>query len=146
MPVRVKTCLTRSLEVDAWKVSFVGIRPARLTGLTGVARLAALTPKQDATRNSSNRTRNGFPVSRIRCMNRALSSDTALVLTGDNLTLPDAARILHGQVGQLQVAPAARRRVEQARRCLHDLLAQGATLYGVNTGFGKLASQRIELS
>ncbi|HTU93586.1 MAG TPA: histidine ammonia-lyase, partial [Gemmataceae bacterium] len=33
---------------------------------------------------------------------------------------------------------------EQARRCLHDLLAQGATLYGVNTGFGKLASQRIE--
>jgi histidine ammonia-lyase len=77
-------------------------------------------------------------------MNRTLSSDTSLVLTGDNLTLKDAACILHGQVTELQVAPTARRRVELARRCLHELLAQGATLYGVNTGFGKLASQRIE--
>src|SRR5262249_21100306 len=33
---------------------------------------------------------------------------------------------------------------EQARRCVTDLLAEGATLYGVNTGFGKLANQRIE--
>jgi histidine ammonia-lyase len=77
-------------------------------------------------------------------MNRAPFLSPSLVLTGGNLTLADAARVLHGQVAQLQVAPAARKRVELARRCLHDLLAQGATLYGVNTGFGKLASQRIE--
>jgi histidine ammonia-lyase len=77
-------------------------------------------------------------------MNRTLRTDAFLELTGDNLTLADAARILHGQVSQLRLAPAARRRVEQARRCLHDLLARGETLYGVNTGFGKLASQRIE--
>lgn len=77
-------------------------------------------------------------------MNRILSSSASLLLTGDNLTLTDAARILHGQIAALQVAAAARRRVEQARRCLHDLLARGETLYGVNTGFGKLASQRIE--
>src|SRR6185437_7928477 len=80
----------------------------------------------------------------IRCMNRTHRTDAALELTGDNLALADAARILHGQVEQLHLASTARRRVEQARRCLHDLLAQGATLYGVNTGFGKLASQRIE--
>jgi histidine ammonia-lyase len=77
-------------------------------------------------------------------MNRTISPDAALALTGDNLTLADAGHILHGQITKLQVAPAARRRVEQARRCLHDLLARGETLYGVNTGFGKLASQRIE--
>ena len=77
-------------------------------------------------------------------MTRPLSSDPCLTLTGDNLTVADAAHILHGQIAELRVAPAARRRVEQARRCLHDLLEQGATLYGVNTGFGKLASQRIE--
>jgi histidine ammonia-lyase len=77
-------------------------------------------------------------------MNRTSANDASLELTGDNLTLVDAARILHGQVEQLLLAPTARRRVEQARRCLHDLLAEGATLYGVNTGFGKLASQRIE--
>ena len=77
-------------------------------------------------------------------MTRPLSSDPCLTLTGDNLTVADAAHILHGQIAELRVAPAARRRVEQARRCLHDLLEQGATLYGVNTGFGKLANQRIE--
>ncbi len=36
-----------------------------------------------------------------------------------------------------------RKRVEASRRCVEDLLASGATLYGVNTGFGKLANQRI---
>src|SRR5579875_1405190 len=77
-------------------------------------------------------------------MNRTISSGASLVLTGDNLTLADAGRILHGQIAALDVAAPARRRVEQARRCLHDLLARGETLYGVNTGFGKLASQRIE--
>jgi histidine ammonia-lyase len=77
-------------------------------------------------------------------MNRTLRTNTTLELTGDNLTLADAGRILRGQVEQLRLAPSARRRVEQARRCLNDLLAQGETLYGVNTGFGKLASQRIE--
>jgi histidine ammonia-lyase len=77
-------------------------------------------------------------------MTRTLSSDPFLTLTGDNLTVADAARILHGEIAELRVAPVARRRVEQARRCLHDLLERGATLYGVNTGFGKLASQRIE--
>src|SRR5262249_46728082 len=44
---------------------------------------------------------------------------------------------------RLALAPAARKRVEKARRCLDDLLASGATIYGVNTGFGKLANQRI---
>ena len=41
--------------------------------------------------------------------------------------------------------PSARRRVEKARRCLDDLLAGGDVIYGVNTGFGKLANQRIEV-
>jgi histidine ammonia-lyase len=67
-----------------------------------------------------------------------------LELTGDNLTLADAERILHGQVEVLTLAPAARKRVEAARSCLSDKLHEGATIYGVNTGFGKLSNQRIE--
>jgi histidine ammonia-lyase len=66
-----------------------------------------------------------------------------LVLTGAGLTIDDAERILHGKIETLSVASAARKRVEKARRCLEDLLAAGATIYGVNTGFGKLANQRI---
>src|SRR5436305_1231229 len=67
-----------------------------------------------------------------------------LELTGDDLTLADAERVLHGRVEALALAPAARRRVEAARRCLDESLTSGETLYGVNTGFGKLANQRIE--
>jgi histidine ammonia-lyase len=70
-------------------------------------------------------------------------SASALELSGDGLTLDDAENILRGHVERLTLAPAARRRVERARRCLESLMATGATLYGVNTGFGKLANQRI---
>lgn len=77
-------------------------------------------------------------------MNRNHRAEASLELTGDNLTLADAARILHGQIEQLRLARSARQRVEQARACVQRLLAEDATLYGVNTGFGKLASQRIE--
>jgi histidine ammonia-lyase len=72
-----------------------------------------------------------------------LSCSGALALDGDGLTLADAERILSGQVEHLAIAPAARKRVEQSRRCVEELLSSGATLYGVNTGFGKLANQRI---
>src|SRR3989475_13282787 len=68
----------------------------------------------------------------------------ALELTGDNLTLADAEKILHGHIDRLTLASSARKRVEQSRRCLERLLAEGRTIYGVNTGFGKLANQRIE--
>jgi histidine ammonia-lyase len=77
-------------------------------------------------------------------MNRATPTAVSLVLSGDGLTLDDAEQILRGQVERLSLAPAARKRVEKARRCLEDLISTGATIYGVNTGFGKLANQRIE--
>ncbi len=76
-------------------------------------------------------------------MNRTTLSGTTLELTGDGLTLDDAERILRGQVETLNLAPAARQRVDRARRCLESLMSTGATIYGVNTGFGKLANQRI---
>src|SRR5215468_3708326 len=76
-------------------------------------------------------------------MSRPRSPSPALELSGDGLTIADAERLLHGQVEAVRVPADARRRVEQSRRCVEDLLASGATLYGVNTGFGKLANQRI---
>lgn len=69
---------------------------------------------------------------------------SVLELNGDNLTLDDAERILRGGIERLVLAAPARQRVQQARRCLEELLAEGRTIYGVNTGFGKLANQRIE--
>ncbi|HEV3146824.1 MAG TPA: histidine ammonia-lyase [Gemmataceae bacterium] len=78
-------------------------------------------------------------------MSRNRADAATLELSGDGLALRDARRILHGQVEGLAVAAAARAHVERSRRVLEDLLAGGETIYGVNTGFGKLANQRIEL-
>lgn len=72
-----------------------------------------------------------------------LSRNATLLLDGSGLTLDDAEHVLHGNVERLALAPTARKRVEDARGCVEDLLAGGATIYGVNTGFGKLANQRI---
>src|ERR1700682_5136802 len=67
-----------------------------------------------------------------------------LTLSGSGLSIDDAERLLHGRVQALRLDAEARRRVERSRRVLTDLLAGGDTIYGVNTGFGKLANQRIE--
>lgn len=69
---------------------------------------------------------------------------TFLELDGDGLTLDDAERIIRGHIERLSLTLASRKRVERARQCLDKLIASGATIYGVNTGFGKLANQRID--
>ncbi len=66
-----------------------------------------------------------------------------LELSGDGLSIGDAGDILRGRVNQLRVTANARKRVEKSRRCLETLIAGGETIYGVNTGFGKLSNQRI---
>jgi histidine ammonia-lyase len=71
-------------------------------------------------------------------------SERILELSGDGLTLDDAEHILHGRVERLHLANSARKSAERARRCLDELLSAGETIYGVNTGFGKLSNQRIE--
>jgi histidine ammonia-lyase len=76
-------------------------------------------------------------------MNSSHLASEPLVLSGDNLTIDEAEAILRGRVSSLSLAPSARKRVQRSRRCLESLMAQGATVYGVNTGFGKLANQRI---
>jgi histidine ammonia-lyase len=68
----------------------------------------------------------------------------ALEIKGEGLTLDDAEAILRGRVERLILAATARKRVQRARRCLEDLMKTGATIYGVNTGFGKLSNQRID--
>jgi histidine ammonia-lyase len=73
-----------------------------------------------------------------------MNRTATLELTGDGLTLDDAESLLLGRIERLTLSSTARKRVERARRCLDDLLTAGESIYGVNTGFGKLANQRIE--
>ena len=52
-------------------------------------------------------------------------------------------RALAGADASVGLADSAWPRVEGARRTVENALASGKAIYGVNTGFGKLAQTRI---
>ncbi len=65
-----------------------------------------------------------------------------IVLTGDDLTFEQLYRVARrGEAAGL--APAAMERMKASRAVVDRVVSTGATAYGINTGFGKLASVRI---
>src|SRR5690242_15669001 len=68
-----------------------------------------------------------------------------LQLNGQQLTLQQIVDIAKGRE-QLVLADEARVRVERARQVVQDIVTQGRTVYGVNTGFGKLSDVSIDKS
>src|SRR5580658_3135620 len=63
-------------------------------------------------------------------------------LNGNDLTFGQLYRVaLHGHA--VSLAPAAVERMKNSRAVVDQLVASGATAYGINTGFGKLASVSI---
>jgi histidine ammonia-lyase len=66
----------------------------------------------------------------------------SIVLTGNDLTFPQlyAVALRHESVS---LSPDAVTRMKASRAVVDKLLAEGQTAYGINTGFGKLASVRI---
>jgi histidine ammonia-lyase len=65
-----------------------------------------------------------------------------LELSGQRLSLEQIVGVARGEE-QATLAPAARERVEAARRIVEGITQSGRVVYGVNTGFGKLADIRI---
>ena len=66
----------------------------------------------------------------------------SLLLDGQSLTLAQIEAVaLHAQ--PVALAPQANRRIAQSRSLIESILAAGQTVYGVNTGFGKLSDVRI---
>jgi len=66
-----------------------------------------------------------------------------LQLNGQKLTLQQIVDVAEGRE-QVVLADDARVRVERARRVVQDIVEQGRTVYGVNTGFGKLSDVSID--
>jgi len=66
-----------------------------------------------------------------------------LELDGQRLSLAQIACVARGEEHVSFAAPA-RQRVETSRRIVKQIIAEGRTVYGVNTGFGKLSDVRIE--
>lgn len=68
-----------------------------------------------------------------------------LELNGQRLTLQQVTDVATGQE-QVTLLPQARVRVDESRRVVEKIVAEGRTVYGVNTGFGKLSDVHIEPS
>lgn len=68
-----------------------------------------------------------------------------ICLDGRSLTLEQFARIVHDRASCV-LTDDARRRVEAGKRTVDEVLTRDAAVYGINTGFGRLASVRIDAS
>jgi histidine ammonia-lyase len=66
-------------------------------------------------------------------------------LNGQPLTLQQIVAVANRRE-PVTLAPKARARVEAARRVVEDIVATNRTVYGINTGFGKLSDVRIDRS
>jgi len=67
---------------------------------------------------------------------------TAIQIDGEQLTLEDLYRIVF-EGAQAELSPGARERMNGSRAVIDRLTETESTVYGVNTGFGKMASTRI---
>ncbi len=65
-----------------------------------------------------------------------------ITLTGDSLTLDDVVAVARDFAG-VAVDAAAAARADRSRAVVERMVAAGEPIYGVNTGFGKLASVSI---
>lgn len=63
-------------------------------------------------------------------------------IDGRTLTYEDVVAVAR-DYKSVDIAPEVRDQVERTRRVLEDILTQDRVIYGVNTGFGHLASVRI---
>jgi histidine ammonia-lyase len=63
-------------------------------------------------------------------------------LSGKPLSLEDIAAVAFGSE-KVKIADSARPRILASRKVIDDIVARDAVVYGVNTGFGKLADVRI---
>ncbi len=66
-----------------------------------------------------------------------------LELDGQRLTLKQITDVARSKE-HVALSEVARARCQQSRRVVEDIVSAGRTVYGVNTGFGKLSDVRIE--
>jgi histidine ammonia-lyase len=64
-------------------------------------------------------------------------------LDGRSLTIDDVVRVARDPRVRVTVDLAARERLHASRRAVEAAIASGQTIYGINTGFGKLANVRV---
>jgi histidine ammonia-lyase len=66
-----------------------------------------------------------------------------LELNGQRLSLAQIVAVARGKES-VTLSSTARARADEARQIVEKIIAEGRTVYGVNTGFGRLSDVRIE--
>lgn len=64
---------------------------------------------------------------------------TPILLDGRSLTLEHVADVAYGRSGPVSLSPTATEAVHRARRFVEEAVDRGDRIYGVTTGFGRLA-------
>jgi len=67
---------------------------------------------------------------------------TRIQIDGEHLSIEDLWRIVFDGA-EAEIAPSARERMNASRAVIERLIETDAPVYGVNTGFGKMATTRI---
>lgn len=65
-----------------------------------------------------------------------------MLIDGKSLSLADLARVAEGD-DEVRLSADSRTKMEASRRIVDELIRAGKTVYGINTGFGKLSDVRI---
>jgi histidine ammonia-lyase len=65
------------------------------------------------------------------------------VLDGHSLTIESVVRVARDPRSRISIKPDARRALQESRRLVDRAIESGQTIYGINTGFGKLANVRV---
>jgi histidine ammonia-lyase len=68
-----------------------------------------------------------------------------LELDGQRLSLAQVVAVARGQE-EVTLARSSQNRVAESRKIVEAIISEGRTVYGINTGFGKLSDVRIEPS
>src|SRR5215475_6478528 len=68
-----------------------------------------------------------------------------LELDGQRLSLAQVVAVARGQE-EVTLARSSQTRVAESRKIVEAIISEGRTVYGINTGFGKLSDVRIEPS
>ena len=77
-----------------------------------------------------------------RLMTQMGGRSEAVLLSGNDLTIEDVARVAYHSA-PVQVTPIARERVERSRQVIDRLASSPAPMYGLTTGLGALKDKRI---
>ena len=64
-------------------------------------------------------------------------------IDGQNLTLDAVDQAARNPLLRFELAPEARARMQRSRDWVEALVRRGEPVYGINTGFGALANERI---